>query len=118
MKKKVYYLASCSTCQRIMKEVGVDVSFEQQNIKETAITPAQLDEMRKLAGSYEAVFTRKSMKYQAWNLKEQALGENDFRDLILKEYTFLKRPVFIIGNEIFAGNAKVAVDGVKEALSK
>lgn len=118
MKKKVYYLASCSTCQRIMKEVGVDDSFEQQNIKETAITPAQLEEMHKLAGSYEALFTRRSMKYKAWNLKEKVLGENDFRDLILKEYTFLKRPVFIIGNEIFIGNAKVAVDGVKEALAK
>lgn len=118
MKKKVYYLASCSTCQRIMKEVGVDESFEQQNIKDTAITSAQLEEMHQLAGSYEALFTRKSMKYQAWNLKEQVLGENDYRDLILKEYTFLKRPVFIIGNELFAGNAKATVDGVKHALAK
>lgn len=118
MKKKVYYLASCSTCQRIMKEVGVDDSFEQQNIKETAITPAQLEEMHKLAGSYEALFTRKSMKFRAWNLKDQVLGEIDYRDLILKEYTFLKRPVFIIGKEIFIGNAKAAVEGVKEALAK
>ena len=118
MKKKIYYLASCSTCQRIMKEVGVDASFEQQNIKEEAITAAQLEEMHALAGSYEALFSRKSMKYRAWELHDKTLTETDYRDLILKEYTFLKRPVFIIGKQIFIGNAKAAVEGVKEALAK
>ncbi len=118
MKKKIYYLASCSTCQRIMKEVGVDSTFEQQNIKEVAITPAQLDEMHKLAGSYEALFSRRSMKYREWNLQDKELIENDYRDLILKEYTFLKRPVFLIGNEIFIGNTNKAVADAKAALSK
>lgn len=117
MKKKVYYLASCSTCQRIMKEVGVDGSFEQQNIKEQAITAAQLDEMYQLAGSYEALFSRRSMKYREWNLQDKALGENDYRDLILKEYTFLKRPVFIINGQIFIGNTNKAVADAIAALN-
>lgn len=101
-----------------MKEVSVDNTFEQQNIKEEAITPTQLDEMYKLAGSYEALFSRRSMKYREWNLQDKTLTENDMRDLILKEYTFLKRPVFIIGGQIFIGNTKQAVADVKTALGQ
>ncbi|MTI20003.1 arsenate reductase, partial [Fulvivirga sp. RKSG066] len=36
--KKVYYLSTCDTCKRIMKEVGVDDSFEQHDIKKMPIT--------------------------------------------------------------------------------
>ncbi len=118
MKKKVYHLATCNTCQRIMKEVGVDKSWEQQNIKEEKISAAQLTAMKKLAGSYEALFTRRSMKYRAWNLAEQDLGEKDYRANILKEYTFLKRPVFVIDDQIFIGNTKANVAALKEALKK
>ncbi len=79
MQKKVYYLSTCSTCSRIMKEVGVDDSFEQQDIKTEAITPKQLDEMKAMAGSYEALFSRTAMKYRAWGLNEKQLTENDYR---------------------------------------
>lgn len=101
-----------------MKEVGVDKTWDQQNIKEEKISPTQLTEMKKLAGSYEALFTRRSMKYRAWNLAEQELGEKDYRAYILKEYTFLKRPVFIVDDQIFVGNTKAAVAALKEALKK
>jgi arsenate reductase len=99
-----------------MKEVGVDKSWEQQNIKEEKISPSQLTEMKKLAGTYKALFTRRSMKYRAWNLAEQTLTEKDYRAYILKEYTFLKRPVFIVGQEIFIGNTKANVAALKAAL--
>lgn len=101
-----------------MKEVGIDKSWDQQNIKEEKITATQLTEMKKLAGSYEALFTRRSMKYRAWNLAEQDLGEKDYRANILKEYTFLKRPVFLVGEEIFIGNTKANVAALKAALKK
>lgn len=114
MSKKVYYLGTCSTCVRINKVVGVDDSFEQQDIKKEAITPEQLDEMKELAGSYEALFSRKAMKYRAWGLNEKELTENDYRENILKEYTFLKRPVFIIDGEIFIGNSKANIEAVVE----
>lgn len=118
MRKKVYYLATCSTCQRIMKEVGVDDSFEQQDIKTEAMTPEQVDEMKTMAGSYEELFSRKAMKYRGWGLHEKELTETDYRKYILEEYTFLKRPVFIIGDEIFVGNSKKTVAAVVEKLNK
>lgn len=106
MKKKVYYLSTCGTCKRIMNEVGVGEDFEQQNIKTEKITNEQLEEMQQLAGSYEALFSRVSRKYKELGLKDKTLTEDDYKKFILDEYTFLKRPVFIIGDEIFIGNSK------------
>jgi arsenate reductase len=105
--KKVYFLSTCSTCQKIIKETGLEKKgFVFQNIKTDPITEAQLDEMKKIIGSYEALFSRKSLKYRSMGLKDKKLTENDFRDLILQEYTFLKRPVIISGKKIFSGSEK------------
>ena len=114
--RKIYHLASCSTCQRIIKELNNGDDFEMQNIKEENITPKQLDAMAKKTGSYESLFSRRAMKYRAMGLHEQELTEADYRRLILEEYTFLKRPVILIDDEIFVGNAKKVVEAAKAAL--
>ena len=116
MTKKVYYLKTCSTCQRILKELDLPSDWELQNIKEEPMTEEQVQEMKKLAGSYEALFSKRSMKYKEWNLKEKNLSEEEMKNYILEEYTFLKRPVFIYGEQIFVGNAKKEIDRLKEAL--
>ena len=116
--KKIYYLKSCSTCQRILKEIEAEKhGFELQNIKEDQITEAQLDEMKALAGSYEALFSRTAMKYKRLGLKDKKLRENDYKNYISEEYTFLKRPVTIIDKEIFIGNSKKIVENLKATLS-
>ena len=115
--KKVYCLSSCDTCSRIMQEVGsAKKGFQPHDIKTEKISPAQLDEMKKLAGSYEALFSRRAIKYRELGLKDKILGENDYRKLILEEYTFLKRPVFISGSQIFIGSEKKTVDELKKYL--
>lgn len=103
--KKIYYLKTCDTCKRIMKELEF-TTFEKQEIKTESITPKQLDEMKSLAGSYEALFSRKAKKYKEMGLKDEVLDEKDYRQYILSDYTFLKRPVVVDGNEIFIGNEK------------
>lgn len=115
--KKVYYLSTCSTCTRIMKELGIGEEFVTQDIKKEPITEAQIEEMQALAGSYEVLFSRVAMKYKAWGLKEKNLTEEDYKRYILEEYTFLKRPVFIIDDQIFIGNSKKNVELVKDAIS-
>jgi arsenate reductase (glutaredoxin) len=115
--KKVYYLNTCSTCNRIIKDLGLGDDFEFQNIKEEKITPEQLDAMYAKVGSYEALFSRRSMKFREWGLKEMQLTEADYRKYILEEYTFLKRPVIWIGDEIFVGNTKKTVESAREALT-
>lgn len=113
----MYHLGNCTTCQAIIKETGVDKKgFDMQDIKFEKITPAQLDAMKKMAGSYEALFSRRAMKYKEWGLKDKNLTEKDYRQYILDEYTFLKRPVTIIGDKIFIGSEKKSVAALKEAV--
>lgn len=114
--KKIYHLSSCSTCQRILKEWKPGKDVVLQDIKTEKITPAQIDEMAKLAGSYEALFSRIALKYRSMGLNEMELKEKDYRKYILEEYTFLKRPVMILGDKIFVGNSKTNVAAGKAAL--
>jgi arsenate reductase len=57
------------------------------------------------------------MKYREWNLTSKKLSEKDMHDLILREYSFLKRQVFVSGNTIFIGSAKANVDLLKRKLA-
>ena len=114
--KKMYHLGNCTTCQAIIKETAVDKKgFDMQDIKFEKITPAQLDEMKKMAGSYEALFSRRAIKYKELGLKDKQLDEKDYRKFILEEYTFLKRPVTILKDKIFIGNDKKTVAALKLA---
>jgi len=115
--KKIYHLGNCTTCQAIIKETGIDKKgFDMQEIKTEKITASQLDEMKKMAGSYEALFSRRAIKYKEMGLKDKDLTEKDYRKLILEEYTFLKRPVVIINNKMFIGSEKKNVEALKQAL--
>ena len=114
---KIYHLSTCSTCQRILKEMPGLERFELQDIKTEPITASQLDVMRKLAGNYEALFSRRAMKFRSMGLDKKTLTEADYRDLILSEYTFLKRPVIVIGDQVFVGNAKNVVQAAVAAAS-
>lgn len=114
--RKMYHLSSCKTCQKIIGELSGGQGFELQDIKTEKITPEQLDFMKEKAGSYEALFSKIAMKYRSMGLNQRQLSEQDYRDLILEEYTFLKRPVIIIEDAIFVGNAKKTIEAVKEKL--
>ncbi|WP_298766210.1 ArsC/Spx/MgsR family protein [uncultured Polaribacter sp.] len=113
--KKGYYLKTCDTCKRILKEINTD-GFELQEIKATPVTEAQLAEMYALSNSYEGLFNKRSRLYKSLGLKDKNLTESDYKKYILEEYTFLKRPVFIVENEIFIGNSKKVVAELKTKL--
>ena len=113
--KKIYFLSSCSTCARIIKELNLEKhKFIFQDIKTEKITAAQLTEMKDKAGSYEALFSRVALKYKTLDPKPSS--ESEYKKLILEEYTFLKRPVIFIGKEIFVGNSPKNVAAAKSAL--
>ncbi len=100
---------------RILKAINLD-GFEMQEIKTKPITVIQLDEMVKLSGSFEALFSKRAKKYKQMDLKNQLLTEKDYRQLILDEYTFLKRPVIIVNNKIFIGNSKKNINALKSEV--
>ena len=87
-----------------------------QEIKTESITEKQIDEMKKMAGSYEALFSRIAIKFRSWGLNEKKLTEKDYRKYILEEYTFLKRPVIIVEDKIFIGNSPKNVEAAKKAM--
>ncbi|MAM23732.1 arsenate reductase family protein [Croceibacter atlanticus] len=114
--KKIYYLSTCDTCKRIMKELNLPSSFIKQDIKTQGLSEQDVEEMQNLAGSYEALFSKRAQLYKQRNLKDEDLIEDDFRDLILEHYTFLKRPVIINNDQIFIGNSKKVIEAAKESL--
>lgn len=107
--KKVYYLKSCSTCTRIMKDFDLS-EFELQNLKTDPISQEDLEEIYKLTGSYESLFSKRSTQIKTRGIKLQDLKEDDFKALILDHYSFLKRPVFLDGDKVFVGNDKHTID--------
>ncbi len=116
--KKIYYLSTCSTSKRIIAELNLkELNFEFQDIKFDAIKEEQLDAMHKMNGSYEGLFSKIARKYKVLGLKDKPLTEDDYRAYILKEYTFLKRPVIIINDAIFIGSSKKVVEAASQMLA-
>ena len=115
--KKIYHLATCSTCQGIIKDNHLaEKGFDMQDIRTDKITVSQLDAMKKMSGSYESLFSRRALKYKEMGLKDKTLTEKDYRNLILQEDTFLKRPVIINGRQIFIGSEKKNLEALKNSL--
>ena len=114
--KKIYYLKTCSTCIRIIKslELSKDVIF--QDIKTEEITVKQIEELKKLAGSYEALFSKRAKLYKEMGLKDQNLTEKDYKHYILEHYTFLSRPVIVYNDTIFIGNSAKTVEAAKQFI--
>ncbi|QLE01353.1 hypothetical protein HX109_07160 [Galbibacter sp. BG1] len=114
--QKIYHLSTCETCKRIIKELELPSSFVFQDIKTESITAAQLEEMQSISGSYESLFSNRARLYKERELKNKTLTEEDYKNLILEHYTFLKRPVIINNDAIFIGNSKKTVESAKKAI--
>lgn len=114
--KKMYYLSTCDTCKRIINELNLPSDVVLQDIKTDAITEDQIAEMQELAGSYEALFSKRARLYKERDLKNQNLTEDDYKNLILEHYTFLKRPVLILEDQIFIGNSKKVAAAAHQAI--
>ncbi|NNT71126.1 hypothetical protein HKT18_02750 [Flavobacterium sp. IMCC34852] len=115
--RKIYFLKTCSTCQRILKSLPNLDSFQLQDIKTEPMTVKQVDEMAQMAGSYEALFSKRATLYKEMGLKEEKLSEVDFKRYILEHYTFLSRPVIIANGKIFVGNSPKVVQQAIDFLS-
>ena len=115
---KIYYLASCDTCRKIIKGLPANHNLAFHDIKQDPITVDELEKMAELSGSYEALFSKKAQLYKSMGLKDKNLTEDDFKKYILEHYTFLSRPVFIIDGKIFIGNSQQNILQVMKALEK
>lgn len=114
--KHFFYLKTCDTCLRILKSLELPAHIKLQDIKEHPITVEQLEHLKNLAGSYEALFSKRAKLYKEMDLKNATLKEADFKHYILEHYTFLKRPVLVLDQQIFIGNSPKVVEAAKQAL--
>ena len=114
---KIYYLASCDTCRKIIKSLPNSDKLTFINIRQNPISESDLEEMYQLSGSYEALFSKKAQLYKSLGLKDKNLTEVDFKKYLLEHYTFLSRPVFIIDGKIYIGNNQKNIQEVITVLS-
>lgn len=114
--RTIFYLETCKTCQKALEFLAPPKEIKLIEIKSKGVSEKALDHMAKLAGSYEALFSRRAILYRQRNLGEKTLFEKDYKSLILEHYTFLKRPVVVTDEAIFIGNAKAVLEVAKQAL--
>ena len=117
MINKIYYLGTCDTCRKIIKSLPKENDLVFQDIKQDRITKEELEEMHQLSGSYESLFSKKAVLYKTMDLKNKQLSESDYKNLILENYTFLSRPVFIINDAIYIGNSQQNMLQVMKVLN-
>jgi len=110
--KKVFYLKTCGTCTKILAKFDLS-DWELREIKKDPITAKELEQMYAQTKSYEALFSKRSTQIKARNIDVNSLKENDFKNLILDHYSFLKRPVFLTDSEIFVGNEKKNLEALE-----
>ncbi|MBW7674022.1 arsenate reductase family protein [Chryseobacterium chendengshani] len=110
--KKVFYLNSCDTCRKILAKFDLR-DWEMREIKKEPITKEEVEAMFKVTNSYEDLFSKKSTQIKLRELDLKTMGEDDFKELLLDHYTFLKRPVFLTDTEIFIGNDKKNIENLR-----
>ncbi|MGB0883486.1 MAG: arsenate reductase family protein [Flavobacteriales bacterium] len=117
MKNTCYFLSTCNTCKRIMKTLNItDEHWVLKDLKHQAISEEDLEAAFQQTASYEALFNKRARKYISQGLNKKLLSEEEFKSLILSEYTFLKRPVIFYNGAVFIGNSKAEVERLKQAL--
>lgn len=107
MRKNItfYWSENCSTCQKAKKFVerhGVK-EFELREIKENPLSGEEVSALAKMLGGADELFSRRAVKYREMKLNERELSAAEMIDLMTNEYTFLKRPILIVGDQAIAG---------------
>lgn len=106
---KIFFLKTCDTCRRILKELNPNSQAVLREIGSEPLTANEVEEMVKLSGSYAALINKRAKLFAERGLKDKNLTEPDFKALLLDHYTFLKRPVVLVNDSIFIGNAPKTV---------
>ena len=118
MDNRFFYLSTCSTCKRILKELNLPESVHKQDIKTSPLDSKTWAALADLAGSYEALFSKRAQLYKQRNLGEKHLEERDYQQLLKEHYTFLKRPVLVLNDQVFIGSSPATIAQAQKTLEK
>ena len=75
---KLYYLSSCSTCKKIIKQWSLNQSISLIDVKKNSIDEKALKELFEITNSYEALFNKRAQLLKKLNLNSNELKEKDF----------------------------------------
>jgi arsenate reductase len=100
-----YWLPNCSTCQKAkgwLDRRGVKITAVR-DIKENPLSRKEVEDLTKMLGGPAELFSKRAIKYREMKLNEREVPPAEMIDLMTYEYTFLKRPIMVIGNQATAG---------------
>lgn len=100
-----YWLPECSTCRkakRFLERHGA-VLTDLRDIKDEPLSRTEVEEISKMLGGAENLFSRRAVKYREMKLAERDLSSAEMLDLMANEYTFLKRPIAVKDGRAVAG---------------
>lgn|SRR5690606_38638826 len=101
----LYWLPNCSTCQKAVRWLdrrGIQV-MNFRDIKEDRLSREEVEKLVEMAGEPADLFSKRAIKYREMKLNEREVSREEMLDLMTDEYTFIKRPVMVIGNAAVAG---------------
>jgi arsenate reductase len=108
--KKIFFLSTCSTCKNIIKKWNTNDGIKKIDIKKTPLTSLDLMELYAFTNSYEELFNKRAVLFRVKKKTFKKIKEEDYKEMLLTHYSFLKRPVLLINGKIFVGNSKETVD--------
>ena len=100
----LYWSPNCSTCQKAARWLdrrGVKVT-KFRDIKDEPLSRPEVEALAKLLGGPEDLFSKRAVKYREMKLGEREVSPAEMLDLMSSEYTFLKRPIMVIGDKAIA----------------
>lgn len=100
-----YWLPNCSTCQKAfgwLERRGVKVTTIR-DIKQDSLLRKEIEDLAKMLGGPAELFSKRAIKYREMKLNEREVPAAEMLDLMTDEYTFLKRPIMVIGKRATAG---------------
>ena len=100
-----YWLPNCSTCQKALGWLGrrgVKIAT-MRDIKDEPLIRKEVENLAKMLGGPAELFSKRAVKYREMNLNEREVPPAEMLDLMTNEYTFLKRPILVIGDHATAG---------------
>lgn len=115
--KKIYFLSTCNTCKRVLKELNPPSDFELQDVKIKPISEEDLEKLKELSGSYSNLFNKRAQLYRKLGLAGKELSEEDCKKYILEHYTFLKRPIVVVDQIAFIGNPSKIISSAKSYMN-
>jgi arsenate reductase len=105
METSFYWLPECTTCQKAKRRLDYHrvAPTNFRAIKREPLDRSEIERLAALIGGAENLFSRRSVKYRELGLKDKTLSDGEMLDLMANEYTFLKRPILVIGDRAVAG---------------